>query len=110
MTKSPAAPPKHLSASSKTFWRAVLARFELDDEPGQELLRLACEARDRCEQARAMLDADGLTVVDRYGQVKPHPAATIEAQNRIAVARLLRELRVTEPLADDRSPRLGEIK
>jgi hypothetical protein len=41
----------------------------------------------RGEQARELLDAEGLTVTDRYGQVKPHPAAGIEQACRLAVAR-----------------------
>lgn len=106
---NPNAPPSHLSAGSQAFWSRVVTDYELDEAPARELLRLCCEAMDRCEQARAQLERDGLTVTDRYGQTKPHPCAVIETQNRLAVARLLRELRVLEPIADDetRIPRVA---
>ena len=89
----------------------MVERYVLDDPPARELLRLACEALDRAGQACEVLDAEGLTIRDRYGQVRPHPAASIEIQSRTAVARLLRELRVLDPPADDdgRVPRLGRV-
>jgi hypothetical protein len=102
-------PPEHLSERSSEFWRAMVADFTLDDAPARELLLRACEAMDRADQARIVLDRDGLTVTDRYGQIRPHPAASIEVQNRGAVARLLRELRVTDPPEDERVPRLGRV-
>jgi phage terminase small subunit len=67
-----------------------------------ELLRRLCEAMDRADEARALLAADGLTTVDRYGQVKPHPAVNIERDARIAIARLIRELRLA---GDESEPR-----
>jgi P27 family predicted phage terminase small subunit len=98
-------PPRHLSRRSKAFWRAIVGDYDLSPHH-VELLRRLCEAMDRADQARELLDAEGLTVTDRYGQVKPHPAATIETQNRIAVARLVRELDLEgEPLPDPRMPR-----
>jgi phage terminase small subunit len=102
-------PPAHLGEHSAAFWRRMVEDYDLDEAPARELLRLACEAMDRAEQARAQLDVDGLTITDRYGQVKPHPAASIEVQNRTAVARLLRELRVTDPPEEERVPRLGRV-
>ncbi len=69
--------PKHLSRRSKAFWRRVLTEYVLEVHHVELLLR-ACEAMDRADEARKQLDAEGLTVVDRYGQVKPHPCASIE--------------------------------
>lgn len=97
--------PKHLSRRSRAFWKSAIEDYDLA-LPHLELLRRLCEAMDRCDQARELLDAEGLTVTDRYGQVKPHPAATIETQSRIAVARLTRELDFEgEPGPDPRPPR-----
>jgi hypothetical protein len=81
--------------------------YDLDEAPARELLRLACEAMDRADQARELLDAEGLTIRDRYDQVRPHPAASIEVANRTAVARFLRELRVTDPPPEEERVRLG---
>lgn len=102
------APPQHLSERSARLWSEVVAAYEF--APQQfELLQRACEAADRADEARDLLSEQGLTVTDRYGQVKPHPAAAIERDSRIAEARLFRELAL-EPgpvEADPRPPRPG---
>jgi P27 family predicted phage terminase small subunit len=88
-------PPAHLSRRSRAFWRRVVADLEL--EPGHfELLRRLCEAMDRCDEAIAVLEEDGLTVEDRFGQIRPHPAVVIEIQNREHVLRLLQALKLGE--------------
>jgi P27 family predicted phage terminase small subunit len=94
--------PKSLSTSGRRLWRSVVETWHLDRRQ-LEVLRSACEASDRAEQARVQLDSEGLTVSDRYGQIKPHPAASIETSNRSLVARLLRELQL-EPAGDDSRP------
>jgi phage terminase small subunit len=101
-------PPGHLSAASKRWWAAVVADFELGDHH-RELLTLACEARDRGEQARKLLAKDGPVFVDRFGAPRAHPAVAIERDSRTAFARLVRELRLDDEPEDPdvRPPRLG---
>jgi phage terminase small subunit len=109
MTDKEARPPRHLSAQARKFWQDAMSTWVLDDPAALTLLRLACEAMTRGEEAKKLLDAEGLTVRDRYQQTRPHPACGVEQQCRLAVARLLRELRLLEPPADDevRIPRIG---
>jgi P27 family predicted phage terminase small subunit len=83
-------PPSHLSQSAAAWWAAVVERYALE-EHHLRLLQLVCEAWDRCQSARRLLDEEGLTVVGSQGP-KPHPAVVIERDSRLAVARLLREL------------------
>jgi P27 family predicted phage terminase small subunit len=83
--------PAHLSAARRDLFARIAAGYEL--EPHElELLRLACEALDRCEEARAVLAAEGAYTTDRYGSRRAHPAVSVERDSRIAAARLLREL------------------
>lgn len=103
--KAPSA-PKSLDASGRRLWKSVVDSWLLDRRQ-LEILRSACESADRVEQARVQLAEEGLTITDRYGQIKPHPAASIEQGNRSLVARLLRELQL-EPVGDDPRPnRIG---
>ncbi len=103
------AAPEHLSDRAQGLWRQIVEEFLL--APHQyELLRRACEAADRADEARELLGSEGLTVTDRYGQVKPHPAAGIERDSRIAEARLIRELALSPEEPEEphgRPPRTG---
>ena len=83
--------PAHLTPEAASWWRSVLADYELEDHHVR-LLRLACEAWDRCQQAREEIDRDGLTIRTGDGGLKAHPAVAIERDARLAFARLVREL------------------
>jgi phage terminase small subunit len=50
------------------------------------------EAFDRMRQAQALIKKEGITIVDRFGQMKQHPATLIERDSRTAVARGLKAL------------------
>lgn len=59
-------------------------------------------------QAREQIAADGITVPDRYGVLKAHPAVAIERDSRLAFARLLRELALDAATPDSRPPRTAD--
>ena len=101
-------PPRHLKPDTAKWWGAVVGEFEL--EPHHiRLLTLAAQAWDRCEQARQIIDKQGLTFEDRFSQPVSRPEVAIERDSRTAFARLLRELDLdTEPpRAAGRPPGLG---
>ena len=83
--------PAHLSEDTAQWFKSVHADFDLEPHH-DKLLGLACEAFDRCRQARETLDRDGLTVPTGDGGLKAHPCIGIERDSRLAFARLLREL------------------
>ena len=103
-------PPEHLSAEMAAFWVDVQQAWDLDIHH-VKILTLACEAWDRCAEARELQDAEGLTALTDRGGAKAHPAAAIEKDSRLAFARLIRELGldVEEP-AGNRPPRIGGAK
>src|SRR5260370_2513728 len=71
------------------------------------LLRLACDALDRAEQARQALATLGTIYLDRFNAPHPRPEVAIERDSRIAFARLCRELALdTETAAAARPPAL----
>ena len=75
--------------------------YAIDDPAGELLLTTALEAWDRMKEAQAELKADGLTVKDRFGQEKSHPATVVERDARSAMVQCLRQLHLDiEPLRD----------
>ena len=94
MAKTPAA-PKHLSAEARKLWSQLRSDYAIDDSAGLALLRAACEASDRAQQARKLIDADGMVSTDRFGQRKPHPAVAIERDSRTQLLAALRALRLS---------------
>ena len=86
------------------MWARVVDGFEVDAH-ALDVLALACEAAGRCADARDVIDREGVTFRDRWGQPRAHPATTVESTNRLQVARLLREMGLAD--ADEaRPPRL----
>ena len=99
--------PRHFSAEMRSWWATVVGSWVL--EPHHlHVLRLACEAFDRGQDARKVLQRDGLTIRDKYGTVKPHPAAAIVRDAAAQFERLLRALDLdTEPPSSLALPRLS---
>ena len=102
MSKQRKTPPTKLKAAGKAYWRLVHAGFELDDTD-ETLLVLASEMLDRADGARQAIEKDGLTMTDRFDQVKPHPLIEVERQSLLAFVRIRRELGLdVDPPADTR--------
>lgn len=96
--------PSHLQPATRKWWLSVVKEWSLD-EHHIRLLTLACEAWDRCAEAREVLQKEGLTYTDRFGQPAARPEIAVERDNRIAFARLVRELDLdSEPLPNTSRP------
>jgi hypothetical protein len=81
----------------------------LDQEPHSlRVLTLACEALDRCEDARKPLAQHGTTYIDRFGSPRARPEVAIERDSRIAAMRAFRELSLdADAPGEPRIPRVG---
>jgi P27 family predicted phage terminase small subunit len=94
-------PPKTLSVAAKRLWRGLVEEYGLADVAGLAILTAGLESFDRAAAAKALLDRDGPTVTDRWGQQKVHPAAGVERDNRAAFLMALKQLNLDiEPLRD----------
>jgi len=91
MPKIPTA-PQHLSAESRRLWRLFHTEYELDDRAAILLLQTALEARDRMAEAQAKIKKDGLTILDRFEQPKPHPLLVAERDSRAQMLQALKAL------------------
>ena len=96
----------HLSGDMQAFCRGLSRRYAFGAHH-EALLIKACEAHDRGEQAKALLNRDGLVTTTKAGEVRPHPCVAVERDSRTAFARLLRELGLSDDVGNDsRPPRL----
>ncbi len=94
-------PPKHLSTEAKKIWKTVISEYGIVDIAGIKILKTALESFDRAQSAREQIEADGLTVLDRFGILKPHPLLPIERDSRSAFLAGLKALNLDiEPLKD----------
>lgn len=96
-------PPEHLGDEAAALWRAVVEQYELDAS-GLVLLETLCDAWERYAEARETLAREGTYVSGRWG-TRAHPAASIEKDTRIAIARLVREMDLEGvPLPEPKRP------
>ncbi len=93
--------PGHLKATGRAFWKRLHREYAIEDSAGLALLQTAAECADRIAEARAIIDAEGAVVRDRYGSPKAHPAHTVEKDARNQMLAAIKQLNVDlEPLAD----------
>ena len=83
--------PSHLKPESKREWARLAKEFELDSDAALILCEYL-EARERKIAAQAAIERDGITVSDRFGQVKAHPAAGIVRDCQALMLRALKAL------------------
>ena len=74
-------PPEHLSDLSRGLWKKVVTRRF--SEGRLIMLEQALISLDRADQAREVIDREGLvSVTTRTGVSHLHPAAKLERENR----------------------------
>lgn len=96
-------PPAHLSVEARKLWSALVLEYVIDDAGSLALLLAVCESRDRAESCRRAIATEGQTIVDRFGQRKPHPLLPVERDARSAMVTALKALRL--PMAaEDETP------
>ena len=70
---------KRLKLPTRKWINKVKSTWQLDDHH-QRILILAGQAWDRAQDAKILVDTDGSTIKDRFGQMKPHPMIEVERQ------------------------------
>lgn len=88
-------PPSHLKRRSKTFWRTITEHYNLGPDHLEALRRL-CECIDRADEARRIVDEEGIVVRDRYSNPKTHPAADLEVKLRAQIRGYLEALKLDQ--------------
>ncbi|MGE0451812.1 MAG: P27 family phage terminase small subunit [Vicinamibacterales bacterium] len=98
--------PADLGPAGVRYWKAIVKTWKLDAHQ-PEILAQACRCLDVIAKAELDLQAKGPVVADRFGQVKPNPAALVVRDYRGLFARLVRELGLSGvDTSDSRPPAL----
>jgi P27 family predicted phage terminase small subunit len=91
--------PISLTAEGKTMWVQLQEEYDITDLGGLVILTAACESFDRMRAAQRIVDVDGMTTSDRFGQAKVHPAVIVERDARAAMLAALKQLHLDlEPI------------
>ena len=86
--------PKHLSREAKRIWRQLNATWQFETD-SLLVLRIGLEAFDRLQDARRILDEDGLTISMGKGEgarILKHPALEVEKNARSGFLQAMRLL------------------
>ncbi len=90
-----------LSAEATKLKSSIIKEYDIDDSAGLRILQTACEAFDRMREAQKNIQRDGMTVMDRWGQIKAHPLCSVERDSRAQFLSALKQLNLDlEPLRD----------
>ena len=74
------------------MFHRLRVEYDIADSGGLMVLSAACQAFQRAEEARAVLDSEGCTFNDRFGQPRPHPMTVVERDSRAAMLGALKQL------------------
>jgi hypothetical protein len=89
-------PPKTLKAAGKRPWKDCLEGWGIQPEQYTLLLNL-CECADRIAELTQTLRHEGQTTVDRFGQLRVHPASLCLKAENGNFSRLYRLLALEPP-------------
>ena len=81
-----------ITNAGKKLKKSILAEFEISDRGGLEILDRAIESFCRMREAEAIIDREGLTVVNRFSEVKEHPCLNTERKARAQFLLAIKQL------------------
>jgi phage terminase small subunit len=96
--RKPNAPtaPRGLCSQALRVWKHVVTTYDLEPHDLENLAR-ACVALTVSIRAEEALLREGVTVENRFGERRPHPADEVARLNRAQYEKLLRAMNL-EPL------------
>jgi P27 family predicted phage terminase small subunit len=72
--------PEHLNSNGRKLFAALTKDYHITDPAEVKILTTLCEASDRTRSCREIIEAQGVTVCHRWGQVKPYPMLAAERE------------------------------
>lgn len=90
---------KKLSNQARKLKKSLSKEYDISDEAGVLLLQTAMEAYDEFQDAKAIVDREGLTVRGDRGGIKAHPLLSVIRDSRGQFLMALKHLNLDiEPL------------
>ncbi len=86
--------PKSLSPEAKRIWNNICKEYASLDTYFYTLLKVALEAYTRLQDARELIDKEGVCVKTPTGYQKEHPALKIEKEARSGFLQSMRMLNI----------------
>ena len=74
------------------MWADITSEYDVSDSAGVQLLAIACQALDRAEMLRELIDKQGVMVENKNGSVRENPLLRHELNGRAFVVRTLSRL------------------
>lgn len=94
-------PSRGLSKEAQILWKKILSEYSIEDEAGILILKTALECYDKMKAAQRIIDNQGLTITDRFGQVRAHPLCPVLRDARSQFLQALKQLNLDlEPLQE----------
>lgn len=81
-----------IKREAKKLKKSILAEFDISDRGGLEILDRAIESFCRMRQAEAIINLEGLTTLNHFGEPKEHPAVNIERKARAQFLLAIKQL------------------
>jgi hypothetical protein len=92
---------QHIRRESRTEARKFESEYGIEDSGGLHLLSVFADADSAERDAQDVVNAEGLTVLDRFSQKKAHPLLTVIRDCRSQKMAALKALNLDlEPLRD----------
>jgi P27 family predicted phage terminase small subunit len=91
-------PPKHLSPDGRRLFSALQRDYHIADPAGVKILTTLCEASDRTRSCREVIEAEGVTIRDKWNQTKPHPLLAAERDSRAQILQAFKVLGLDVPM------------
>ena len=81
-----------LSPEARRWRKKLLSEYDLDDAAAAIILQHALEAFDQMRSAQRIVDTEGITVTDRFDQIKAHPLCSVIRDCRAQVLAGIKQL------------------
>ena len=81
-----------IAEEGKRLKKKLLSEFDISDRAGLEILDRAIESFTRMKEAKAIIDREGLTYMNRFSEVREHPALNTERKARSQFLQAIKQL------------------